>query len=201
MSKKMARNERRIQILQALHECLLEKSFHLTSIKDIANKADVNHGLLHYYFENKEDILLSYIDYTFDKFSVTYSELISRKFKETAATADTFAAVCSWTLSDMSFNPEFARIYTEIWALAIYNPKVMRKLKDHYRIWKDRMCALIENFVSDKKTAARMSLTLIAIFEGMSLFSIFFKRNGLCTDIDFQEMLQSLAPEDEFKFA
>jgi hypothetical protein len=129
-----------------------------------------------------------------------YSEQINGKFKETAATIDAFAAVYRWTLNEISFNPELARIYTEIWALAIYNRKVMKKLKKHYRTWKDGMRSIIENFVSDKKTAARLSLTLIAIAEGMSLFSIFFKRNDLCTDIDFREMLQSLAPEDDLKF-
>jgi len=200
MSNKMARNERKVQILQALHECLLEKPFHLTSIKDIAKKAGVNHGLLHYYFESKEDILLNYIDYMFDKSSVQYSEENIRKLKETADTAESFAAIYNRMLKEISFNPELARIYTEIWALAIYNPKVMKKLKNQYRKWKDRLHSLIENFVSDKKTAARMSLTLVAIAEGMSLFSIFFRRNELCTDINFPEMLQSMAPEIDSKF-
>jgi len=166
MIQKMIRNERKIQILQALHECLLEKPFHQTSIKDIARKADVNHGLLHYYFENKEDILLNYIG----------------------------------TLNEVSFNPELAKIFTEIWAHAIYNRKVMKKLKGHYRLWQGQMHALVENIVTDKKKAERISLTVLAIAEGMSLFSIFFNRNQLCTDIDCRKMLQSLVPEDDLKF-
>jgi len=200
MIQKMIRNERKIQILQALHECLLEKPFHQTSIKDIARKADVNHGLLHYYFENKEDILLNYIDFTFDKYLAISSDRINRKFKESAGTIEPFADVFSWTLNEVSFNPELAKIFTEIWAHAIYNRKVMKKLKGHYRLWQGQMHALVENIVTDKKKAERISLTVLAIAEGMSLFSIFFNRNQLCTDIDCRKMLQSLVPEDDLKF-
>ena len=199
MIQKMVRNERKIQILQALHECMLEKPFHQTSIKDIAKKADVNHGLLHYYFENKEDILLNYIDFTFDKYSALSSERITRKFKKTAGSIESFADVFRWTLNEVSFNPELARIYTEIWAHAIYNRKVMKKLQGHYRVCQGRMRALVENIVSDKKKAERISLTVLAIAEGLSLFSIFFNRSQLCTDIDCRKMLQSLVPEDDLQ--
>ena len=200
MIQKMVRNERKIQILQALHECMLEKPFHQTSIKDIAKKADVNHGLLHYYFESKEDILLNYIDFTFDKYSTISSERINRKFKETTGSIESFADVFHWTLNEVSFNPELARIYTEIWAHAIYNRKVMKKLKGHYRLWQGRMQALVKDIVNDQKTAERLSLTVLAIAEGLSLFSIFFNRSQLCTDIDCCRLLQSLVPEDDLKF-
>ena len=83
---------------------------------------------------------------------------------------------------------------------AIYNRKVMKKLQDHYRLWQDRTYALVENIVSDKKTTERISLTVLAIAEGMSLFSIFFNRNQLCTDSDCRRMLQSLVPEDDLNF-
>ena len=63
MARKKVQEERKRQILKALDECLQEKSFEKTSIKDIARVAGVNHGVLHYYFTGKEDILLNYIDY------------------------------------------------------------------------------------------------------------------------------------------
>ena len=199
MPKKMIRRERRAQILQALHECLKEKPFHQTSIKDIANKARVNHGLLHYYFENKEDILLKYIDFTYDKYSAIYTERFNYRLNQAAVTNETFSEICRWTLHEVSFNSELARIFTEIWSLAIYNPKVMKKLKEHYLKWQDRMSALIAHFVRDKQTALRLSLTLIALTEGMSLFSVFFRPSDLCHDIDFLMMMQSMVSNNEIQ--
>ena len=61
----------------------------------------------------------------------------------------------------------------------------------------ERQITLIENIVSDKKTAAKLSLSLIAVAEGMSLLSVFFRKNGLCTGIDLPMMMQSLVPDDK----
>ncbi|OQY03418.1 MAG: hypothetical protein B6I22_11635 [Desulfobacteraceae bacterium 4572_123] len=193
MSKKVIRNERRLQILEALHQCMLEKPFYQTSIKDIAAKANVNHGLLHYYFENKEDILIQYIEHTFDQYFIMFEKRFETRFKEPGANIKSFEEQCRWMIHEISFNKEFSRIFTEIWALALYNHKIMDKMRKHYQRWHDRIFLLVKNFVKDDTTARRLSLTLIAFSEGMSLFSIFFKKEDLCTDMDFKGLLNSLA--------
>lgn len=192
MSPRKGRSERRVQILEALHRCLLEKPFHQTSIKEIAREAGVNHGLLHYYFESKEDVLLHYIEYTFDKYFALFEARFASRFGESAVSIDTFEARYRWMLHEIAFNNESARIFTEIWALALYNPTLMKILRKHYESWKSRIFALVKNFVADDAAAGRLSLTLIAISEGMSLFSIFFDPRDLCTDIDFKGLLSSL---------
>ncbi|MGD0277963.1 MAG: TetR/AcrR family transcriptional regulator [Smithella sp.] len=68
MPRVSVKEKRRLQIIEALNDCLITTSFSKTSIKDIARKANVNHGVLHYYFKNKEDILLNYIDFIIDKY-------------------------------------------------------------------------------------------------------------------------------------
>ena len=199
MPKKIVRNERRIQILEALHQCLLEKPFHQTTIKDIAKKADVNHGMLHYYFENKEDILLKYIEYTFNKYFSMFVSRFDNEFKGTVTSADSLGEQIGWVLREIAFNRDSAKIFTEIWALALYNPKVMRKLRKHYQKWNEKFSIRIKDHVKDEPTAARLSLTMIAILEGMSLFSIIFSKNELCTNIDYSQILQSLEPESEVR--
>jgi AcrR family transcriptional regulator len=193
MSKKIVRNERRLQILKALHQCLLEKPFHQTSIKDIALKAKVNHGLLHYYFENKEDLLLQYIEYTFDHYFTLFEERFATRFKDVEIDITSFEEQYHWMMNEIAFNKESARIFTEIWALSLYNQKIMVKLKNHYQHWQNKIFSLVENFVKDELVARQMSLTLIAFSEGMSLFSIFFKREDLCMDMDFKGLLDSLS--------
>jgi AcrR family transcriptional regulator len=200
MPNKVIRNERRIQILEALHACLLEKPFHQTTIKDIAQKADLNHGMLHYYFENKEDILLKYIEYTFNKYFSMFVERFDNEFKESITDADALEDQLHWALHEIAFNQESAKIFTEIWALSLYNPKIMKKLRKHYRKWNDKIFLKIKDYINDETTAARLSLTMIAILEGMSLFSIIFDKKDLCTDINYGNVLSSLAPQSEIRF-
>ena len=77
MPRISVKEQRRLQILEALNDCLLTTSFSQTSIKDIARKANVNHGVLHYYFKSKDDILLNYIDFIIEKYLTIFSKWIA----------------------------------------------------------------------------------------------------------------------------
>ena len=194
MGRKPVRDERRKQILKAVHACLLEKPFHKTSIKDIAQKAGLNHGALHYYFNNKEDLLLEYIEYIANKFMNKFDERFRIEFEKSAADMQTFHNKMRWNLKEIAFNQELAHIYTEIWAHALYNEKVMNKLKDMYRAWREQVILEVNDFVDSRKEAKRISSTIMALWEGMSLMAIFFDKKDLTADIDFGEFLQILSP-------
>ena len=49
---------RRIQIVRAAAAVLGRQGYAATSLRDVAREAKVAPGLLHYYFESKEDLLL-----------------------------------------------------------------------------------------------------------------------------------------------
>jgi hypothetical protein len=130
----------------------------------------------------------------FNKYFSMFVERFNNGFRKSDAVA--LEEQLHWALHEVAFNRESARIFTEIWALALYNPKVMKKLKKHYRNWNDEIYFRVKNYVKDETTAARLSLTTIAILEGMSLFSIIFDKKDLCTDINYGEVLRSLVPEN-----
>jgi AcrR family transcriptional regulator len=198
MGRKPVRDERRKQILEAVHACLIEKPFHKTSIKDIAQKAGLNHGAVHYYFKNKEDLLVEYIDYTQKKFVNMFTERYKAEIQEPTTDIQTFHRKIRLVLQEMSFNAEYARTYTEIWAHAIYNQRVMDKLKDIYRDWREQVFTEVNNFVESKTLARQISLTIIALCEGMSLMAIFFDQKDLNSEIDFGKFMQILAPQEAF---
>jgi len=195
MGRKTVRDERRKQILEAVHTCLLEKPFHKTSIKDIAQKAGLNHGALHYYFQNKEDLLVEYIEYIWDKFRKIFDDRFKSEFEKSAVDMQTFQKKMRWALNEIAFNQELAHIYTEIWAHALYNEKIMNKLKDMYRAWREQVIAEVNNFVDSKTEAKRISSMILALWEGMSIMAIFFDKKDLTTEIDFGEFLQVLTPQ------
>ena len=190
MGRKPVRDERRKQILDAVHQCLLEKPFHKTSIKDIASKAGLNHGALHYYFENKEHILLEYIDYTKTHFDNVYNNFLKEAYTEPTFELDSLKY--RWALDELTFHKEYQRIFIEIWAHALYNPNVMKKLKDMYREWRETLFGGISEIVDSKIEARKISLTLIAMFEGMSLMSSLFAQKDLKYDFDFNAFLTIL---------
>ena len=193
MGRKPVRDERRKQILDAVHQCLLEKPFHKTSIKDISRKAGLNHSALHYYFDSKEHILLEYIDHTQKHFEKVYNDFLKNKYVNPTSDFDSINKKCHWALDELAFHKEYARIYIEIWAHALYNPNVMKKIKNMYRDWRDQFSSDISNIVDSKNDARKISLTIIAVFEGLSLMSSLFSKKDLQYDFDFDDFFKLLS--------
>lgn len=192
MPKDIVRHERRIQILDALHDCLLEKPFHRTTIKEIARKAGVNHGLLHYYFENKQDLLLKYIDHTFQNYYSEFLERFARRPPGGVSPANRMEERFQWMLGEVAFNRDSARIFTEIWAMALHNEAIRQKLHELYGRWQRRIVELMDDIEDGAEKASRISLSLIALTEGLSLFSALFSRDDLCRNISFMGLMRCM---------
>ena len=59
MGRPSLAEQRRVEICRALQSCLIRNgSYEMTSVKDIAQEAGMAAGMLHHYFESKDDILL-----------------------------------------------------------------------------------------------------------------------------------------------
>jgi len=171
MGRRILKDTRREEIAQALYRCLLRKPFARTTIKDIAKEAKLNHGMLHYYFKNKEEILLYFLDWIvalhLDDFRkwAKKQKLEGRNFNEALSLALDYAK------KKITLNEELAKIFIEVWEIALYHKKVRTKLQYVYTEWIGELVTIIGKKTS-KKNAAMLSVATIAFLEGISLFHI-----------------------------
>ena len=179
MARKNVREERKLQILRALDACLQEKSFEKTSIKDIARVAGVNHGVLHYYFTSKEDILLRYIDYVIDDYGSQarewFGKLDLERFTKKAFIEELFGFINN----RITLNKNLSRIFVEIWEISLYNEDVREKLQEAYLRWIDEIGSMVSRYVEDPTFARNVSTAMVAFWEGMALFSTIFPQGSL----------------------
>lgn len=63
----MPKNTRE-RIVSAAYQALVELGYEATSVKDIAGRAGVAPGLVHYYFTSKEDLVLAAVRFGCDEF-------------------------------------------------------------------------------------------------------------------------------------
>ncbi|HPI94188.1 MAG TPA: TetR/AcrR family transcriptional regulator [Deltaproteobacteria bacterium] len=192
MARKRVQEERKLQILKALDTCLQEKSFEKTSIKDIARVAGVNHGVLHYYFTGKEDILLNYIDYVIDDYSSQAREwfggLDLTRYTKRAFIEEIFGFINNRITLDKSLS----RIFVEIWEISLYNGQVRVKLQEAYSRWVEEIGSMISHYIEDKVFAREVSIAMVAFWEGMALFSTIFPPGALSIEVvlkGFQERI------------
>ena len=62
MSKADVAAERKNQIVKATVECITKYGYHNFSMQDVAKTAGVSKGIIHYYFLNKDDLMMSVLD-------------------------------------------------------------------------------------------------------------------------------------------
>ncbi len=177
MSRKSVQLERRQQILEALHQCLLKKPFDQTSIKDIAMEAGINHGMLHYYFKSKEDILINYIDYIIHMYRSMFNDWLETKHQSAIPPEHLILSGFDFMYERITLNADISKIFIEIWEISNYNEIVREKLRIAYKQWIETVASLIEAQVGDKETAHVLSTSLVALLEGLSMFSVVFDRN------------------------
>jgi AcrR family transcriptional regulator len=186
----LARNNdaagKKIQILQALDHCLQEKSFDRTSIKDIARAAGVNHGLLHYYFKSKEDILINYIDYVMDLYKSMLDEWLKSNSIPGMDPKLRIEAFFEFMSERVTLNKTLSAVFIEIWEIALYNPNVRTKLQRTYGEWIGFLTNMLIPIAGDPALTRQIATAAIAFLEGMALFSILLDTDAR----DFHETLR-----------
>jgi len=179
MARKQVQAQRKMQILKALDSCLQEKSFQQTSIKDIARVAGVNHGVLHYYFASKEDILLNYIDYVIEDYRDQIREWLGTKDISLLDKRGFIEEIFAFINNKITLNRNLSRIFIEIWEIGVYNDAVRQKLKHMYSAWIRELTSYLSRFVPDEKFAMNISVSMVGFWEGMALFSTIFDEDSL----------------------
>jgi AcrR family transcriptional regulator len=171
MGRKIVQEERRLQIIEALYTCLLKKPFKETSIKDIARVAGVNHGVLHYYFTGKEEILLTFLDHVILKYKTDFYEYMAAHTTADSAPREVIGEMFNFVNHRITLDRRLSRIFVEIWEIGIYDKKIRSKLKLAYEIWIQEVRDIITRAVKDETLARRISVSIVAFLEGMAMLS------------------------------
>jgi AcrR family transcriptional regulator len=196
MANKGNGSDKRIRILEALSLCLQEKPFSRTSIKEIAATAGVNHGLLHYYFESKEDILSHYIDYVIFHYQSIFEEWLAGMEKADIDKRELVESFFDYMNDRITLNRQLSTVFIEIWEIGIYNPAIRKKLQAAYLQWIQVLTGILARIMDDRDAAERAGTMIVAFQEGMSLLSVLFDNEAFDLQgilVDFRRrMIDSL---------
>ena len=187
MAHTTIQEKRRRQIMDALTRCLLEKPFNQTSIKDIAAAANINHGMLHYYYKNKEDILLNYIEFVIEHYKTNFEEWMVSKTPELQSPEDTLRACLDFAFHRITTNRDLSKIFIEFQELAIYNPKIKKKLRKAYSEWIETVQIILAQTSQKEVSVPHISAGLVAFSEGISLLSLLLDKD----DVEIEGMFKA----------
>src|SRR5688500_10414367 len=118
----------RARIIAAAKEILSRDSYEKASIREIAAEADVARGLVHYYFETKEELLVAVAQAAAAEFGQRMAQL-----REQAAGPEMADAAFDAHRDRVGSDPAWYRLRYDLFALALRKPAFRDEVADLFR--------------------------------------------------------------------
>ena len=125
---------RRKQIVDGLMKCMQTKPYQKISIKEIAQAAGLSHGLLHYYFSSKDEILYELVRVTMRDYLSSVKTLSERLDRGESASGNFFDNLTE--LAHLYFCDEkrsYFPPYCFIWMMSNYDETLRSIVREAYQ--------------------------------------------------------------------
>lgn len=163
----MNKEDKRQRIINAAYKVFARKGYINASIKDIAKEADITPGLVHYYFKNKEELLLSVQNQVQERYHNKYKG----KDEKLLSPMETLQEIKSRAESD----PEWYSLRYEIYSLGLKNEDLQKEAASILRNGRESLSKPLQNIIGEDKDTEEMASILLACFDGLALQKIIDK--------------------------
>ncbi len=173
MSKTDLAVERKAQIIKATIECIARYGYNNFSMQDVARIADVSKGIIHYYFLNKEDLMMAVLD----RVAGDIEGMLASVSEKTGNPVDAIKMLVSICFGVVKEKREYYCINMDFWTQINQKEKVRQAIAKHYSTFRSAAAALIQAGIDsgDFKVpnAAHAASIIIAMVDGLSLQWLF----------------------------
>jgi AcrR family transcriptional regulator len=165
--------DRHAEILEAAARVITDRGLADTRISDIADRCGVSPGLILYYFESKDRLLVEALTSANDQFYLR----LSREMRRMDSARDQLQRLIE--LSVPGLLPEYERLdewalWIEIWVRALRDPKLAQEREVLDRRWRQSIADIIRHGRStgefpDGEDAEQLGLELGAMIDGLAV--------------------------------
>jgi len=164
MGRKSSAPQRRAQIVWALYDCLAESGQEKVTIKEIAAKAELPAGVIHYYFKSKDDIIAGLAEAIVEKYSCMIDEQTSAQF----SIEEKVATTIDFMVDQLIFNRPLNLVFYNLVQMTFERKKLQSVVKILMQEYRERLARVFEA-AGAGKAGNGLGATLVAITEGFSL--------------------------------
>jgi len=170
-SEPVTRGERRrARILAAFHDCIIEKGYAKTTLRDVARTAGISASHLLYYFSGKDAILEHYFeDVAFRIMARIESFASNDPARQIELLSDLFFAGKGITRSEIGF-------MLECFGVAVHDKKLRKDKKKLDRFCKNYLAALFRQLPAGPAKAEVHAEVAYAVLIGLRTAAYFDKR-------------------------
>ena len=111
MTRSEVANERKHQIVKATVDCISRFGYNNFSMQDVARTAGVSKGIIHYYFLNKDDLMMSVLEHVAEDIATLLRSGMDEE-QDPLKTMDLFLETC---LNIVRKTKEYYQVNMDFW--------------------------------------------------------------------------------------
>ncbi len=186
MSKPDVAAERKDQIVRATVECITKHGYHNFSMQDVARTAGVSKGIIHYYFLNKDDLMMSVLD----RVAGDIESVLAHDMKSIDDPIKKLDIFMSVSFDVVRSTKEYYQVNMDFWTQINQKKEVRQVISRHYAKFRDTCASVIIEGVQAgvfKKVDPNLFASFVlSVIDGVSLQWLFDE-----TVFDYDEMVSS----------
>jgi AcrR family transcriptional regulator len=153
-------NLRRSQLTKAAYKVVGQKGYYDFTIKDIAREAGLSTGLVHYYFKNKEDLLLTLLK----EMNADLKFYLNKALSVLADPRDKLLAFCDQAFDLVDKEKAYFYVLIDFWAQINHNARIRQANIKLFQSYRDEIAAILkEGAASGLFINADVKLTSVII--------------------------------------
>jgi AcrR family transcriptional regulator len=173
MSKADVAAERKDQIVRATVDCITKFGYHNFSMQDVARTAGVSKGIIHYYFLNKDELMMSVLD----RVAGDIERVLSTEMQSVTGAKRRFEVFIEVCFDIVRSTKEYYQVNMDFWTQINQKDEVRRVIARHYTKFREA-CGLviaegIREGVFRSVEPAEYASYVIAVIDGLSLQWLF----------------------------
>jgi TetR/AcrR family fatty acid metabolism transcriptional regulator len=173
MSKPDVAAERKEQIVRATVECIAKHGYHNFSMQDVARTAGVSKGIIHYYFLNKDELMMCVLD----KVAGDIERVLGKEMdtsNDPWRKLEIFIEVCFDVVRNTK---EYYQVNMDFWTQINQKNEIRSVISVHYAKFREAAARVIREGIDKgvfcKVDPGAFASYMIAVIDGLSLQWLF----------------------------
>ncbi len=165
-TKKDISNTRRAQLTRAAYKVVGQKGYYDFTIRDIAREAGLSTGLVHYYFKNKEDLLLNLLK----EMNANLKYYLNKALSALSDPRDKLLTFCDQAFDLVDKEKAYFHVLIDFWAQMNHNNRIRQANVKLFQSYRDEISAILKEGAASglfKITDVKLtSVIIISLIQG-----------------------------------
>lgn len=148
---------RRSQLTKATYRVVGKKGYYNFTIRDIAREAGLSAGLVHYYFKDKQDLLLNLLR----EMNANLKYYLNKALSELENPRDKLLTFCDQAFELVKKEKDYFYVLIDFWTQINHNPRIKQANIKLFRSYREECAAILREGI-EKGVFREMDINYVA---------------------------------------